>query len=294
MNNLKAAERNYNNTKKTYEDNKVLYEAKAISKAELDMSEKSFMEAESGISGLKNAQIAYDVAIENRNISRKSSQDNLKLIDIQIKDMKNKIDTIKKDCTSPIDGVVAGLGVQEGALTNAMQASYKIINPDSLQVRAKVKEFDIKNIAIDQHARITGEAIPEGNEVTGIVKNISPVAVTSLTSSGNETIIEIQIEVKESGKMLKPGLNVTCEIATQYRTDVILAPMEALTLDKDDNNMVFAVDEKSKTMKQQKVSIGINSDMNVEILEGLKEGDIVVLDPQPSYRDGSRVRITDK
>lgn len=53
LNNLKAAERNYNDAKKTYEDNKALYEANAISKAELDMSEKAFREADSGMSGLK-------------------------------------------------------------------------------------------------------------------------------------------------------------------------------------------------------------------------------------------------
>jgi len=70
--------------------------------------------------------------------------------------------------------------------------------------------------------------------------------------------------------------------------------MEALTLDKDDNNMVFKFDEETKTLKQQKVATGLNSDMNVEILEGLEEGDIVVLDPQPSYSDGMRVRMQEE
>lgn len=294
LNNLKAAERNYNETKKTYEDNKILYDADAISKAELDMSEKAFKEAESGISGLKNARIAFNTAVESRANSKKSGEDNLKVLDIQIRDMENKIDTIIKDCSSPIDGVVASLGVQKGAFTNSMQAAYKVINPDRLQIKAKVKEFDIKNVAAAQKVKITGEAISNGREVNGNVKNISPVAVNSMTSSGNETVVEVLIDVNDSGDILKPGLNVTCEIATTDRQDVLLAPMEALTLDKDDNNMVFVADEKTKTMIQQKVTIGINSDMIVEILDGLKEGDLVVLDPQPSYRDGVRIRISDK
>lgn len=293
-NNLKAAERNYNDSKKTYEDNKVLYNANAISKAELDMSEKAFIESESGMSGLKNARIAYNTAVESRNNSKKSGQENIKATDIQISDMEKKLSAIIEDCSSPIPGVVASLGAQEGAFTSSMQAAYKIINPDKLQIRAKVKEFDIKSIAAGQKARITGEAIDKNVEVTGSVKSISPVAVTNMTSSGNETVVEVLVDVDGAGDILKPGLNVTCEISTVNKKDVLLAPMEAITPDKDDNNIVFVVDESTKTLSQRQVTVGLNSDMNVEILDGLNEGDLVVLEPKPTYREGSRVRISNK
>ena len=292
-NNLKAAERNYNDSKKTYEDNKVLYEVNAISKAELDMSEKAYIEAESGISGLKNARIAYNAAVESRNNSKKSGSANLIVTDIQIADLEKKIATIKEDCTSPMNGIVAAIGVQEGAFTGTMQPAYKIIDPDKLQVRAKINEYDIKNVVPGQKTRLTGDAIEKGTEVMGSVKSVSPVAVTNMTSSGNETVVEVLIQVDGAGDILKPGLNVTCEIATQDKKDILIAPMDAITPDKDDNMMVFVVNEDSKTITQQKVTVGINSDMQVEILEGLEEGALIVLDPQPSYTNGMRVRIKD-
>lgn len=290
-NNLKAAERNYNDTKKTYEDNKVLYEANAISKSELEMSEKAFKEAESGISGLKNARIAYNSAVESRKNSKKSGEDNLKVTDIQIADLEKKINSIKEECRSPIDGIVATIGVQEGAYTGTMQSAYKIIDPNKLQVRAKINEYDIKNVKAEQNVKLTGDAIEKGTDVPGIVKSVSPVAVTSMTSSGNETVIEVLIRVDDAGDALKPGLNVTCEIATLNKKDVLLAPMEAIRPDKDDNMMVFVIDESTKILEQRKLTVGINSDMQVEILEGLKEGELIVVDPQPSYTDGMRVRI---
>lgn len=293
-NNLKAAERNYNDTKKTYENNKLLYEANAISKAELDMSEKAFTEADSGMSGVKNARIAYSMAVENRSNSKKSAEASLKLIDIQISDLEKRINTIKEACISAGDGIVASVGVKEGAFTASMQPAYKIINPDKLQIRAKINEYDIKNVKAGQKVKITGDAIDKEIEVTGTVRSVSPVAVTSMTSSGNQTAVEVLIQVDGAGDILKPGLNVTCEIATIERKDVVLAPMEAITPDKDDNMLVFAVDENTKTMTRREVKIGINSDMQVEILDGLNEGDIVVLDPQPSYRDGLHVRINGK
>jgi multidrug efflux pump subunit AcrA (membrane-fusion protein) len=83
-NNLKAAERNYNDSKKKYEDNKALYASNAISKSELDMSENAFIEADSGMSGLKNARLAYNTAVENRNNTKTTASDSLKATDIQI------------------------------------------------------------------------------------------------------------------------------------------------------------------------------------------------------------------
>ena len=293
LNNLKAAERYYNDSKNAYENSKALYDENRISKAELDISEKAFKEAESGVSGLENARLAYNIALENRKNAKKAAEDNLKVLDIQINDLEKKINSIISDCSSPMDGVVASISVQEGAFINSMQAAYKVINPDRLQVKARVKEYDIKSISVGQQVKITGEAIADGMEINGTVKSISPVAVTNITSTGNETIVEVFIEVDENGDILKPGLNVSCEIAASYRENIILAPMEALTLDKDDNNMVFVIDENSKTMLQRRVKTGIYSDMYVEILEGVKEGDLVVLDPQPYYKDGTRVKIKD-
>jgi RND family efflux transporter MFP subunit len=293
-NNLKAAERSYNDAKKTYEDNKALYASNAISKSELDMSEKSFNEAGSGINGLENAKLAYNSAVENRKNSKSTSEENLKATDLQIADLEKKISTIKAECASPMDGVIASLSAEEGAYTSSMQPVYTIIDPDNLQIRAKVKEYDIKNVAVGQKVRITGEAIDKDKEIDGTVKSISPVAVSNATTSGNETVIEVLISVSGSDGVLKPGLNVTCEISTVNKPDAVLAPMEAITPDKDDNNMVFVVDQKTMTMQQKKVTVGINSDMSVEILDGLQAGDVVVLDPQPSYRDGLRVKTDSK
>jgi HlyD family secretion protein len=289
--NLKAAERYYNDAKKTYEDNKALYEANAISKSELDMSEKAFIDAESGPSGLKNAKLAYNSALENRANSKKQAEESIKATDIQISDLEKRISNINEMCEASMDGVIVSVGVQEGAYTSSMQPACKIIDPEKLQIRARVNEYDVKNVAPGQKVRITGDAIDNSAEITGTVKSISPVAVTSMTSNGNETVVEVIISADGTGSVLKPGLNVTCEVAVTDKSGILLAPMEAITPDKDDNMMVFVVDEDTKRITQRKVTVGINSDMSVEILDGVSEGELVVIDPQPSYRDGMSVKI---
>jgi HlyD family secretion protein len=288
---LNSAERNYNDAKRTYENNKILYESRAISKNELDMSEKAFIEADTGINGLGNARLNYQNALENRKNGKLTAEDNLKVTNLQIQELENTLSKIAAAAVSPMDGVMAEINVQEGAFTSSMQYAYKVINPDKLQVKAEIKEYDIKNVAPGQSVRITGDAIDKSEVVTGKVTSVSPVAVTNMTASGSETVIEVLIGIEGAGAILKPGLNVTCDISTVDKKGVLIAPMEAVTPDKDDNKLVYVVDPEKKVMIEKKVTLGINSDMNVEIMDGLKEGDLVVMNPLPTYKNGDRVRI---
>lgn len=288
---LKTAEKSYNDAKKVYEDNKMLYESNAISKSELNMSEKAYLESDSGAAGLKNARLAYQNALENVKSAKLSSEDSLKLTNLQIAELHKKIIKINESLISPMDGVVSELNVVEGAYTNSMQTAYKVINPDKLQIRASVKEFDIKNVAVGQTVKISGDAIDKDKAIKGKVTNVSPVATANQTTSGVETVVDVTVAVEGAAGVLRPGFNVTCDIYTVDKKGVLTVPMEALLPDKDDNTLVFVVDAKSNTIVQKKVTLGINSDMNVEVVSGIKEGDQVVLDPQPIYKDGSRVKI---
>lgn len=285
---LKNAERSFNDSKKAYERNKELYAASAISKNDLDTSENAYIQAQSALS---DAHSAYDTAVESRSVNRTTTEENLKITNLSIADLEDKISKINAALISPISGVVAAMNVDEGAFTSSMEAAYKIINPDKLQVKANIKEYDIKNVSVGQAVRITGDAIDKEKEVSGKVTAISPVAIVNRTSSGDETVVAVTVTIENPDGTLKPGLNVTCDVYTVDKKGVIVAPMDMITEDKDGNKLVYVIDTKTNTMKETRVKLGINSDMNVEVVEGLKEGDLVILGPQPTYSDGAKVRI---
>jgi HlyD family secretion protein len=287
---LKTAQRTYGDAKKAYEDNKALYASNAISKSELDMSEKAFLEADAGGAGLKNTQLAYQTAVESAKSGKLSSEDSLNLTNLQIVDLQKKIDKVNQSLASPMDGVMAELNAEEGAYTSNLQAVYKVINPDKLQIKTSVKEYDVKSVVVGQSVKITGDAVDKDKVIDGKVTNISPVATANQTTSGVETVVEVTVSVGGTVGVLRPGLNVTCDIYTVDKKGVLTVPMEALMPDKDDNTLAFVVD-KNNTMVQKKVTLGINSEMDAEVLDGLKEGDKVILDPQPMYKDGSKVKI---
>jgi RND family efflux transporter, MFP subunit len=287
---LKNSEKSYDDSKKDWLDKTDLYASKAISKNELELSEKAYNQAEAALS---DARLAYDSAVESSKLNKATAEENLKITNMSISDMEKNIDRINKAMSSPLDGVISVLNLEEGSFTSNMQPAYKVILPEKLQVKAKVKEYDIKNVKVGQSVRISGDAIEKEKNIYGKVEAISPVAVTNTTANGQETVIEVTVTIDNEAGSLKPGLNVTCDVFTVDRKDVVIAPMGVITEDIDGNKMVFVVDTNKNVMRQRKINLGINSDMNVEVLEGLKEGEMVVVDPLPVYKDGARVKISE-
>lgn len=146
-------------------------------------------------------------------------------------------------------------------------------------------------MAIGQDVVITGEAFGDNTEFSGKIISVAPVATVVAGSSGQETVVEVSIEPLDGKDLLKPGLNVDCEIITQKKENIIVSEFNVFLEDKNRSQYAMVVDEETMTVRKQYVTLGIYSDMLVEIIDGLKEGDKVVIDPQPSLEDGDRVKI---
>ncbi|HOM01478.1 MAG TPA: efflux RND transporter periplasmic adaptor subunit [Acetivibrio sp.] len=285
---VKSAEQTLSDCEKKLEDSKKLFEAQAISKSELDMAQNAVRDAKTA---LENAKVAYDAAIQSRDVDKKVKEENLNATRIGISDLEKKIQKTKEAMICPFDGVITEINIKEGAYTNSAQPAFKIVNLDKLKVKAMVSEYNIKDVKAGQKVRITGDAISEDIEIFGVVESISPVAKSSMTSVGEDVVIEVDISIDNTNANLKPGLSVDCEILTNEKKDIVVVPMGVLKTDKDGNEYVLLVDKEKGVLVQRNVKLGIISDMTAEVLEGLNEGDIVVDDPQSFHKDGSKVKI---
>lgn len=306
-NNLKSAESAYNDRKKEYEDKKVLFEAGAVSKSELEMAEKAVESAQialdnakvnmtSSVDNLEETKKANSKSSDNTDLDLQTMEQNLKATILSIEDIEKRIKKVEESIFAPIDGIITEVGVKDSGVANGAQPSFIVTNIDKLQIRANVKEFDIRNIAAGQNVSVTGDAITKEDGVKGKVVSVAPVATKNMTTNGSETFFEVIVSIDGSSPVVKPGLGVTCNIFTQEKKDVVVVALDTLLTDKDDKNYLYVVDEKENIVRQKYVKLGITSDMNAEILEGLEEGELVVVDPQPTLKDGSKAKIinTDK
>ncbi|MDP9749866.1 MULTISPECIES: efflux RND transporter periplasmic adaptor subunit [Thermoanaerobacter] len=221
-----------------------------------------------------------------------------KLVDLDLSEINanipgndKQIKMIKDSELSPIDGVITEINIKEGMYTNNMTPAFKIVDIDNLNVKAYLKQADLKNVKVGQSVKIYGDAISKEDNITGKVLSIAPVATKIMTAAGQETVIEALISVEKLNSIIRPGLNVTCDILTANKTGVPIVSMDMLMEDKDGNQYVFVVDEKGKAMYKRNIKLGIISDFEAEVISGLKAGDLVVVDPQPNYTDGAGVNI---
>ncbi|HEY5585586.1 MAG TPA: HlyD family efflux transporter periplasmic adaptor subunit [Ruminiclostridium sp.] len=308
QNSIAAAQRSYDVALKNLNDSTALYAVDAISKSELDKAESSLKDAESS---LINAKLSLESQKDSISATSKSNNQSAssKQIDIQsqevaiensnltIKDLDSKIKKYTGAMYSGMDGVASQVNVSDGSFTPSGQPTFVVVNPSKLEVKLNINEYNAKQMKVGQKVEITGDSIPETDKITGKVRSVSPVASKNVTSTGSsETVIEVLVDIDNITPSIKPGITVNCDIKTVEIKNILTVELDMLSSDKDGNNFVFVLSSDKKTMQKKKIEIGTNSDMKAELKSGdLKEGDLVVMIPLSSYKDGSRIKlITDQ
>jgi len=291
------AHENYDTALSEYEKQQKIYETGIIPKTQLDQYERAMKDAraayENALLNLESAEKTYQSGIGSHDLDIQAQIKNIELLSLQISDIEKELIKIGNLEKAPISGYVTEIYVTEGSYTGSGQPAFTIIDAENVRITAAVNEYNTKDLAVGQNVVITGEAFGDNTEFSGKIISIAPVATVVAGSSGQETVVEVTIEPLNGKNLLKPGLNVDCEIITQEKNNIIVSEFNVFLEDKNRNQYAMVVDEETMTVRKQYVTLGIYSDMLVEIVEGLKEGDKVVIDPQPSLEDGDRVRIVE-
>ena len=182
--------------------------------------------------------------------------------------------------TSPIDGVVLSRDVEMGDAVSSIlvlgsTATQVMTLGDTTQVYVdgKVDEADIGSVYLGQPARIRVESFP--NEIfSGKVTKIAPLGV----EKDNVTTFQVRVSIDNPKNELKANMTANAEVLIKEDKNVLSVPEQALVYDPQKNASVFVPDPKEKD-GQRKISVkaGISNGTRTEILDGLKEGDTVVL-----------------
>lgn len=311
---IKAAEsdvaskqRAYDQALKNRNDMKSQYDSGINPKADLDKAENALKDAEDMLNAAKlTLQAKKDVQNETNKSNSKSRETKqidietqkvaIETTDVNIKDLENKIKKYQAAMYATMDGIVSQSNVTEGSYTMAGQPVFVIINPSKLEVKLNINEFNAKQMQPGQAVEISGDSIPDTEKVTGKVKTVAPIAKTNTTNSGSsETVIPVIVSIDTITPSIKPGITVSCDIKTVDISNVLTVDLDMLAQDKDDSKYVYVISPDKKTMQKKKIELGTTSDMKAELAGGgLKEGDLVVMNPNPAYKDGARVKIENK
>jgi HlyD family secretion protein len=221
---------------------------------------------------------------------------------------------------SPLNGTISKLNSQlgervVGTATMAGTEIMSVANLTNMEARVDIGEMDVPLIAICQKAHLEVDSFKD-QKFNGLVTDIAKSAnnndtstATLTTTSTDATKFQIKIHVNEQEAFL-PGMSVTADIETRYRTNVLSVPIQSVTTrlpptNSASTNLVVAtatsnapatnMTETNATgtnglpkpievvfviegdhVKMVPVKRGISDDNFVEILEGLKDGEEVV------------------
>jgi len=305
---LVQSEASFKEAKANYERNKILYDKGVISKSDWDKAVSTYEVAKA------TKQNAY-YNVQSASASVTEARDNLGRTTIY----------------APADGTISVLNVELGERVLGTQQMagtelLRVANLNNMEVEVDVNENDIVKIKIGDEANVEVDAYLK-KKFKGVVTSISNSASTTLTSD-QVTNFKVKVRIlKESYQDLlegkpdayspfRPGMTATVDIITTTKNNVLAVPISSVVV-KSDTTAVkdFKVDdpnEKKTTPKSDKkfecvfvkvgdkakiriIKTGIQDDTNIEVMSGLKSGDVVITGPYTTVskelNSGDKVKL---
>jgi HlyD family secretion protein len=181
---------------------------------------------------------------------------------------------------APIRGTVLSRDVEIGSPVSSilnLGANATLVmtlgDIDQVFVRGKVDEADIGRVRLGQAARIRVETFKD-KTFNGRVTQISPMGV----EKDNVTNFEVRVSIDNPGKELKVNMTANAEIVLEEHENALIVPESAVTYDAKKSAFVDIVTPGAKTGKKKvAVKVGVGNGTKIQIVDGLKAGDKVVL-----------------
>lgn len=325
---LERAKLDYERASQLYQDKLVAKQEFDAKKSQYDALAAAVREAEARVAQMKaqREQTAAQLAAAQRRVAQVRAA-----VD-RVADVLQKHSAV-----SPIDGIVTNLPVRvgetvvPGVQNSAASLIMTIADMSVITAEVKVDETDIVNVKLDQVADITIDAMPNrvfkgrvieiGN--TAILRSSGLAASQSTVSSQEAKDFKVVIALDNPPDEARPGLSCTAKIVTATREKALSIPIQALTVrqrgdledDKKKGNVAAASNadpERQKKLKEElqgvfvvrngvaefrEVKTGITGATDIEVLEGLKEGDEIITGSYKAIRtlkNHAKVKIDNK
>ncbi len=182
---------------------------------------------------------------------------------------------------SPISGVVSERFIKEGNMIGTDQQLYRVTDFTPLMAILHVPEHEMSKIRKNQRAELSADALPNQLFI-GHVERISPVVDTETGT------FKVTVYVDQTEDLLRPGMFSRVRIVYDTRQNTRMIPRSAI-ITEDLNQSVFVV--KDSLAFKQSIQTGYTNGLNIEVLEGLEDGEIVVTIGQGSLQDSTKVNI---
>lgn len=271
----------YDDAKSLYDKTRRLYEGGAVARQQFDDVEARFRAAgiqlESSRQSLallkdKGGPQATDIASGQRDQAR--AQADL---------AKSQLEAAT--LTSPLAGKVSYRNVEVGELVGPTSLVFIVIDDRRVIAVAGLSERLVGRLRRGQALGLTVDALPPGSPpLVGRVESVSPAA------DPRTMLYQVRVALDNPKGALRSGMLAKLRIPVETRAGALLVPERAV-FSSSGGDSVYVVVEGVARLRA--VGLGESDGTSVEILSGLKEGDLVVTEGQEFLSDGEAVRAAD-
>jgi len=187
---------------------------------------------------------------------------------------------------APIDAVVLDRPTAVGTRVAINEQMMRVadVTPEKLVMRAAVDEEDVTKVRVGQTVRMSLYAF-EGEILSGKVSQIYDQA------DAERRTFEVEVTLDEPKQSLQPGMTGELVFVLSQKEIATVLPSQALQKSQD-KEWIYIV--KGGSLKRVEPKVGLRSIERIEILDGVSQGDWVILTPMGNPSDGQRVRITER
>lgn len=171
---------------------------------------------------------------------------------------------------APADGIVSEINLEEGENVSELSENIVRLMANSLGITTNISESDISKVNEGNTVELTFDAFASDNVFEGQIVSINPAE----TVVQGVIYFEAKISFDPKGEDVKSGMTANLEVLTASVEDAIAVTPQALNYE-DDEIFVFVIEGEERIRKT--IKIGLKGDDRVEVLEGLNEGDEVLI-----------------
>lgn len=230
-------------------------------------SRDAFEEATASLVGMKADLLALNAQIRQAETALETAKVNLGYTKIE----------------SPINGVVVAIVSKQGQTVNSNQTTptiATIAQLDTMVVKAKISEADIAKVKVGQEAYFSILGNPQ-KRYPAVLEVVEPIPDKQQDSSqGGAIYYNALFRVENPAEELRIAMTVEVSIILGAVTQVPIIPIAALQAQEEDGSYVVEV-VRGKQIEKRKVAVGLNNNVQVQVVSGLTAGELVVTGNMP-------------
>lgn len=215
-----------------------------------------------------------------------SAQAQLDLARAQLTQASARLDELRiqlanTNITSPVDGFVGRRYVDPGAFVSTNAPVVQVVDISLVRLVVNLVERDLRRVLVGASGVVDVDAFP-GERFQGRVARIAPVLDPATRTA------EMEIEIPNPTRRLKPGMYARVSLTTSSKTEALVVPKSAI-VDVSGRRGVYTVVDGKAVFRP--VQVGIEDADRIEITDGITEGESVISIGASSVRDGDAVLL---